>query len=273
MESVRSTDGTRIAYERAGNGPPLVLVHGSLDDHSIWAMVLPALAERFTVYALDRRGRGGSGPVDDLTYAIEREYEDVLAVIEDTGEPVHVMGHSYGAICALGAASLTDRIRSLILCEPPIPVAGADAIAPPDTPERLQARLDAGDPEGIALIFIREIAQLPEPVVNDLRSSPDWPAILALAPTIVHEVRAVSRYTFDPTRYRDLTVPTLLLLGSESPSYFGPATGALAASLPDSRVMLLTGQAHLAMLFDPERFAREVLQFLAIDDALSPALA
>src|SRR3712207_2617173 len=101
QETVTSVDGTPIAYWSSGEGSPLVLVHGTAADHARWRPVLPAFEERFTVYAIDRRGRGGSGDSDD--YAIEREFGDVAAVVDSLGEPVTLLGHSYGALCALEA--------------------------------------------------------------------------------------------------------------------------------------------------------------------------
>jgi pimeloyl-ACP methyl ester carboxylesterase len=115
---VTSADGTRIAYERSGSGPPLVLVHGSLNDHGIWAAVAPALAQHFTVYAMDRRGRGESGTSSEPE--LERQFEDVLAVIDAAGAPVDLIGHSFGAHCALGAAAMApERVKHLVLYEPP----------------------------------------------------------------------------------------------------------------------------------------------------------
>src|SRR5262245_15334434 len=102
MDHVTSRDGTPIGYERSGQGPPLILVHGTTADHSRWAPVLPALSERFTVSAVDRRGRGASG--DAPIYAIEREFEDVAALVDAVGGPVYLLGHSYGALCALEGA-------------------------------------------------------------------------------------------------------------------------------------------------------------------------
>src|SRR5918998_1211125 len=116
METILSRDGTRIAYRRIGEGPPLVLVHGAAADRGRWSPVLPALEKRFTVYAIDRRGRGGSG--DAGSYTMEREFEDVATVVDSIGEPVNLLGHSYGALCALEAALLSRNIRKLVLYEP-----------------------------------------------------------------------------------------------------------------------------------------------------------
>ena len=108
MEYVTSKDGTQIAYERRGEGPPLVLVHGAAADHTRWKSLLPALENFFTVYAVDRRGRGQSGDVG--AYAIEREYEDVVAVVDSLPVPVNLLGHSFGAICSLEASLRTSNM-------------------------------------------------------------------------------------------------------------------------------------------------------------------
>jgi pimeloyl-ACP methyl ester carboxylesterase len=121
MLTVVSRDGTEIAAWRSGSGPPLVLVHGGTTDHTNWDGVVSELGRHFTVYAMDRRGRGGSG--DAPTYAVEREFEDVATIVDRLGGPVHLMGHSYGALCALEATRLTSNIAKLVLYEPPPSVA------------------------------------------------------------------------------------------------------------------------------------------------------
>src|SRR5687768_11521084 len=132
-ETVTSVDGTPIAYWRSGEGPPLVLVHGAAADHNRWAPVLPALEQRFTVLAIDRRGRGRSGDADN--YALQREFEDVATVVEWAGEGVNVVGHSYGGVCALEASLLTNRIQKLVLYEAPM----GFLVSPPHVVHRLEA--------------------------------------------------------------------------------------------------------------------------------------
>src|SRR3712207_6694772 len=139
-ESATSKDGTPIAYWRSGEGPPLVLVHGTAADHGRWRPVLPAFEERFAVCAVDRRGRGGSGDSED--YAIEREFEDVAAVVDSLGEPAFLVGHSYGALCALEAALLTPNVRKMVLYEPPMDASGG-GVNPPGGGAPLGARPDA----------------------------------------------------------------------------------------------------------------------------------
>src|SRR5215471_17537852 len=118
MEIIWSKDGTTIAAWRSDVGAPLLLVHGTTADHTVWTPVRVALERHFSVWTLDRRGRGSSG--DAAAYALERECEDIAAVIDAIGGAVHVLGHSFGGICALEAALLTPNIGRLILYEPPI---------------------------------------------------------------------------------------------------------------------------------------------------------
>src|SRR5688572_3904375 len=149
MLKVNSKDGTPIAYARSGKGPALVLVHGTTADHTRWAPILPALEQRYTVYAVDRRGRGASG--DGKGYAIEREVEDLHAVLDAIGGPLVLVAHSYGAIVALEVARSSKHVARLVLYEPPVP-AGLP-IYPPGLAEQLQATIDRGEPERALVTF------------------------------------------------------------------------------------------------------------------------
>jgi pimeloyl-ACP methyl ester carboxylesterase len=260
MEFVTSHDGTGIACERTGAGPPLVLVHGTTGTSRRWAPVLPLLEPHFTVYAMDRRGRGDSG--DTAPYAMEREFEDVAAVIDSVGEPVNLLGHSFGAICALEAACRTPNIRALVLYEPPIPTPGHEVFDPAQV-QRLQALLDAGDREGLLTVFFRDINGMPPAQFEQFRASPMWAARVALAHTLPRELQAVQAYRFDPQHCRAIEVPALLLLGGASPPYFGAALDLVATALPDVRTRVLAGQTHVAMDTAPQLFAGEVLAFLS----------
>jgi pimeloyl-ACP methyl ester carboxylesterase len=256
VQEIVSQDGTSIAVWRSGEGPPLILVHGAAADHNRWAPVLPALEERFTVLAIDRRGRGQSGDADD--YAIECEYKDVAAVVEWAGEGVNVLGHSYGGICALESALLTDGISQLVLYEPPM----GFLASPPDVVDRLQQLLEDGKRDELVAFFMAEVAGLPTDQVELLRSLPAWEARLAVAHTIPREERASREYAFDPNRFRELDVPTLFLQGGDSPAPFDAAGKAVQEALPDCRVVVMPGQRHAAMDTDTELFTAEVLGFL-----------
>lgn len=265
-ETITSRDGTQIAYRRSGEGPPLVLVHGTAADHSRWSPVLSALEERFTVYAMDRRGRGGSGDSDG--YVAGREFEDVAAVVDSIGEPANLLGHSYGAFCALEAALLTGNVRKLVLYDPGIEVAGED-IYPHEVIERMESMLEAEDRDGVVETTMREVAGLPPETVEHLRTLPVWQARVDAAHTIPRELRAVKAYRFDPERFRHLRVPTLLLSGGDSPTAFKKAAEVVDRALPDSRIVVMPGQGHSAMDTGTDLFTAEVLHFLTPDSPQS----
>ena len=259
METVTSADGTEIAFERTGSGPPLVLVHGTTADRTRWEPVRPAFEASFTVYAIDRRGRGESGDADD--YALEREAEDVAAVVDRIDEPAVLLGHSYGALVSLEAALRTDNVRSLVLYEPAFPV-GDGEITPEETLAEMEALLEAGENEAALVLLFEEIAELPPAELDALRSAPNWPARVAAAHTILRESLAENEYEFDAARFADLTVPTVLLTGSESPQILDDATRAVDEALLDSRTVTFDGHGHTAMNTAPDRFVDEVLAFV-----------
>src|SRR5918994_4552239 len=235
------------------------MVHGTAADHSRWGPVLPALEERFTVYAVDRRGRGGSGDSDE--YAVEREFEDIAAVVDSLGEPVNLLGHSYGALVALEAALLTRNVGKLVLYDPGIELAG-EKIYPPEVIERLEALLEAGDRDGVVATTMREVAGLPPETVEYMRSQPAWQARVAAAHTIPRELRAVKAYRLDAERFGDLGVPTLVMSGGDSPVALGKAGEAVDETLPDSRIVVMAGQGHAAMDTGTDLFTTEVFRFV-----------
>jgi pimeloyl-ACP methyl ester carboxylesterase len=255
---VASSDGTVISVRRSGSGPALILIHGTSADHQRWLPVMPRFEQHFTVYAMDRRGRGDSGDAPD--YDLLREAEDVAAVVDAVGEPVLVLAHSYGAICGMEAARLTDRIARLVLYEPPIPT--GLPMYPPGIPDRMQALIDNGEAEAALEVFFREVVRMPAHELDAFRRLPMWERRIRLAPTIPREVAVDRLYRFKPAAFADVQVPTLLLLGSDSPPLFREAVEVVDAALPNSSVVLLQGQQHIAMDTDPELFVREVLRFL-----------
>ena len=258
LHTFDSKDGTLIAFERTGHGPPLVLVHGTTADHTRWRPILPALEERFTVYAIDRRGRGGSG--DAPSYAIEREFEDLSTLLDTIDKPAFLLGHSFGAICALEAAMRTKNVRKLVLYEPPI-VTGAPIYAP-EVIDRLNERLLAGDREGAVTTFYRDVVRTSDNDLRTLRALPNWPNRIAAAHTIPREMKSSDEYRFKPSRFAGFDTPTLLLVGGESPAHFRDAVKAVHAAIPTAHVAVLAGQQHAAMNTAPEVFLRQVIAFL-----------
>ena len=258
-ETVTSADGTPIAYWRSGEGPTLVLVHGTSADHSRWKPVLPSFEEHFTVYAVDRRGRGGSGDSED--YTIEQEFEDVAAVVDSIGEPVNLLGHSYGAVCALEAARLTRNVRKLVLYEPGMNVTG-EQIYPAGLIARLEALLEAGDRDGVVSTMFRDLVGMPQEEVEYLRSLPAWQERVKAAHTVPRELRADEHYHFVSERFKDLSTPTLVLEGSDSPAFLKAADKAVDEALPNCRIGVMSGQGHAAMDTGTDLFTTEVLRFL-----------
>jgi pimeloyl-ACP methyl ester carboxylesterase len=260
MQTVTSGDGTRIAFWRSGDGPPLLLVHGATADHTTtWRFVLSEIERRFTVYAMDRRGRGGSG--DAPAHALRHEAEDVAAVVNSIGGPVSVIGHSYGALCAIEAALLTPNLRRLILYEG-VPRNGSELYRA-GVVEGLEGLLQAGDLDGMLVAMYRDAVGMPPEEIELLRSQPDaWAVRLRNAPTIPRELRALQQYAFLPERFRSMRTPTLLLVGSASPGRELENAKVVADALPDARVVSLPGQQHVAMYTAPEVFITEVVRFL-----------
>jgi pimeloyl-ACP methyl ester carboxylesterase len=260
---VASRDGTEIAYWTTGDGPPLVVVHGTTADHTRWRPLLPYLEPHATVHTVDRRGRGASG--DAEPYDVAREFEDVAAVVdavaERSGSPVALLGHSYGGFCALGAAGLTANLRALVLYEPALAGAGDDL--PPGVVERIESRLTNADREGALELMMREVVRMPDAEVALVRAQPSWAARVAAAHTIPRELRAVTGEVLQAIRFEAIAVPALLITGGDSPPYFRRDIDTVAAALPDARVTVIDGQQHVADVLAPQTFAGHVLGFLA----------
>jgi pimeloyl-ACP methyl ester carboxylesterase len=254
-QSTVSPDGTPIAWWTSGTGPDLLLVHGTTADHTRWEPMLPFLEPHTTVHAMDRRGRGGSG--DAPEYSLQREVEDVVAVVEAIGAPVDVFGHSQGALCALEALTLTRAIRRAVLYEPAVEYG-----APPAVRRRLAALVAAGRREEAVVRFLTEIAGLTTEEIERSRSLPSWAARVEAAHTIAREEEVAAAYRFDATRFTGCDVPTLLLDGTESPPVLRDGTARVAAAIPRSRVAPLVGHGHVAMLADPGLVAGLILRFV-----------
>ena len=258
MQTVTSGDGTRIAYWRSGTGPALLLVHGATSDHNTWRFVLPALEKRFTVYAMDRRGRGGSG--DGPAYGLQREAEDVAAVVDAIEGPVCVFGHSYGGLCSLEATLRSDMI-GLVLYES-VGIRGAD-IYPDGFIERLDLKLAADDAEGVVVDLLQGLVGMPPEELALLRAQRDlWAARLANASTIPRELRTERDYVFDEQRFSAMKTPTLLMVGGDSPAREMTSATAIAAALPDARIVMLAGQQHAAHYTAPELLVAELVRFM-----------
>jgi pimeloyl-ACP methyl ester carboxylesterase len=256
LRHVEAPDGVRIACEVSGEGPPLVLVHGAGSARWSFDAVRPHLEGRFTVIAIDRRGRGESGDAAD--YALEREYADVAAVVRDAGADALLVGHSYGGLVAAGAAAELD-LSKLALYEPAMGGVLADAA----TVERWEGLIDESDRDTVVREFLRDIAGYDPEAIEQLARTPLWEQRRRLAPTVPRELRAELAHPFDPSPLGEIEAHTLLLVGSDSPDWAVRSVAAYADAIPSSEVRTLDGQGHAANMMAPELLASELTRFLA----------
>lgn len=260
MRSVSSRDGTKVAVQTSGEGPPLVAVHGTSSSAARWAPVLPALGRHFTVHVVERRGRGES--VDRADYALEREVEDIVAVIDDVGSTtVNLLGHSFGGLIALEAARVSKLVEKLIVYEPAVAVEGR--LYPVGSLERFEQKLAAGDREGVVTSFFTDVLQFDEAGLARTRGLASWPGRVAAAHTIPREVKATDGYLWDPVRFSNLEIPARVFVGGESGPFARRILEAVAAALPMGELVVLAGQKHVAMDTAPELFVREVVAFFS----------
>lgn len=262
MKTVTSADGTEIAFERTGSGPPLVFVHGGIGDHRFWDLsgVRPALAEHCTVYAMDRRGCGESEAPD--SFAKEREAEDVAAVADTIDEPVILLGHSGGGTPTLEAALRIDDLRTLILYEPAFQVS-ADALDADAEIAEMMNLLKEGKNEQALVLSLEDFAGLTPGELDRVRAAPTWEEeVETFAETLFPQMEAADEWEFDSERFGDVTTPTLLLSGTESGHWLRETIETLDDTLPNSRIVTFDGHGHLAMLTAPDRFTDEVLSFI-----------
>jgi pimeloyl-ACP methyl ester carboxylesterase len=249
MDTVVSVDGTPIAYDRLGTGPALVLVGGayqyrSFDQRTV--RIAELLAERFTVYHYDRRGRGDSG--DTAPYAIAREFEDLHALVDAAGGSAYLFGMSSGAILTLDAVNAGVPTPRVVVYEPPLIVDDTRPPVAPDIVARIDALLAAGRPGDAVELFLTEAVAVPAEQVAQMRESPMWPGFEAAGPSLAYDVRiSAPTLTGRPPaadRWAKVAVPVLVADGGASPAWMRHAADAVAAVLPDARRRTLDGQQH-----------------------------
>jgi pimeloyl-ACP methyl ester carboxylesterase len=255
METVTSRDGTTIAFDRLGEGPPVVLVCGGSVDRMADAAIAQQLASDFTVFNYDRRGRGDSG--DTLPYAIEREVEDIQAVIEAAGGSAFLWGSSSGAALALIAAQNGVSASKLAMWEPPYIPDGVPK-PPADQVEQYETMVAEGRRGDAVEYFMTKVIGMPPEVVAGMRTQPFWPAQEAVAHTLAYDARIMGNYTVPVDRAASVKVPTLVIAGGADYPWMRQTAQALADALPDGRVRFLEGQGHDV---DPAILAPVLVEF------------
>ena len=241
IKTVASSDGTALAFDRLGAGPPVVLVSGASTTRGIHDELADLLARDFTVLNYDRRGRGDSG--DARPYPIEREIEDLDAVIAEVGGSAAVFGNSSGAVLALRAAAAGVAVTKLALWEPPFMV-------DPDGPRRQQeyvsklTRLLDEDRRGDAMALFMKTIGLPDEMIAGMRQSPMWPGMEAIAHTLIYDATIMGDSLVPSELLSTVTMPTLVLHGSDTGDWAASSAKALIAVLPNARQHTLQGQTH-----------------------------
>lgn len=248
MDKVVSRDGTIIAFDRTGQGPPVIFVVGAFNDRSTGAALAEALAARFTIITYDRRGRGDSG--DTAPYAVEREVDDLGVLIARAGGSASVLGFSSGAALALIAAARGLPIARLALYDLPLFADGPhgrarrDAAATADHAAALSALVTSGRRGEAVEYFQACVVGLPEPVVAQLRHAPFRPALEAMAHTLLYDVAVTGDGRLPLELARTVRVPTLAIAGGAAFPFMRETAEAIAGVLPDGESLVLEGATH-----------------------------
>jgi pimeloyl-ACP methyl ester carboxylesterase len=236
------------------------LVHGSGTDGRRWLPVLPLFEKRFTACVLDRRGHGESE--DATSYCIEAEFDDIASLTAAVNSsPVDVIAHSYGGLCALGAACRGATIRRLVLYEPTLPME-AGSYFRPDLSRTMREAIARNDNEAAYEAFAADAFGLSPDVIDAMRRLTTWTALVGHAALILRELENVERLIGCAALFRHCSTPTLLLVGGDSPRPYRTTAEALSVVLPSSRIVTLPSQGHTAIAAAPELFADEVIGFL-----------
>lgn len=259
--TLTTPDGTELAYTRTGTGPAIVFVHGSIAAGDQWQPVTELLAEDYTCLVHDRRGRAHTreSEASVADYGIDTELADIAAMLEIAGPGAHLLGHSYGAVCALEFALRHELPGHLIAFEPPLPVTGPVA---GETLPRYRQAIAEGDPDAALALALREIVRSPEPAVDGLRNSPAWPALSALAHTWTRELEVIDSLGTDATsieRFAALSGrPVDILLGTATTRPHIDAAQRLHEVIAGSRLQEMAGLDHFGHVAAPAVVAKHI---------------
>jgi pimeloyl-ACP methyl ester carboxylesterase len=246
MATTISKDGTRIVYDKTGDGPALILVSGAFQDRMAMTAYAEPLSKYFTVYNYDRRGRGESG--DTQPYAIEREIEDIDALIQEAGGSAFVFGGSSGGVLTLDAAAKGLNITNLAVYEPPFIVDNSRDPVPEDIVDQLKNLIDSGRRGDAAELFMTKGSLMPADMVAGMRTQPFWPSVEAVAHTLVYDALimdgTMQGAPLPSDRWIAITIPTLVIYGGAGPTWSREAAEALVKLLPNAKRQTLEGQFH-----------------------------
>jgi pimeloyl-ACP methyl ester carboxylesterase len=265
QKTVTSKDGTIIAFEQLGAGPTIVLVAAALADRAGITKLAKILAGEFTVINYDRRGRGKS--TDTLPYVVEREVEDLEALIDATGESVYLFGSSSGSVLALEAASkLGDKLKGLFIFEPPFIIDNSWPPMPDDLADQVGKLVSAGRRNDAVKLFFNKGMSIPSVFVTLMRLlMPGWSKMVAVAHTIPYDLAVLegtqNGKPLPAERWASAHTPTLVMVGSKSEAFFHTGAQALAGLLSNAQYRSLAGRGHSAVMMAPKDIAAAVSEF------------
>jgi pimeloyl-ACP methyl ester carboxylesterase len=249
MKKVISKDGTPIAFDQSGEGPAVILVTGAsgIRSHPMFTQLAALLAPHFTAINYDRRGRGDSG--DTAPYVVEREIEDIEALIDEVGGPAFLYGLSSGAVLALETANkLPSKVKKLAMYEPPFIVDDSRPPIPKDYVQHLNELVSSGRRSDAVEYFMTRALLMPPEFVAQTRNDPMWAEVEKVAHTLAYDGLIMgdnmSGKPLSPRQWASATSPTLVMTGGESQAFFHHAAQALADILPNARLRILEGQSH-----------------------------
>jgi len=244
MTKVISKDGTAIAFDKLGHGEPVILVDGALCSRAFGPLpkLAQLLAPHFTVFNYDRRGRNESG--DQAPYAVQREVEDIEALIKEAGGSASVFGTSSGAALALAAAANKLNVKKLALYEPPFVAGRGRRSAPPDSEAQLKRLVAAGKRGDAVKFFMVDMVGLPPIFTYIMRVLPIWPKLKAVAHTLPYDAAVLGDFSLPRERAASVTVPTLVIGGEKSPMELRSAVTDVADAIPGAKRQMLKGQTH-----------------------------
>lgn len=256
--AVQSGDVPIGVFVEGNEGLPVVMVHGSIADHTTFDPLVAALVPPLTAFRMDRRGFGASG--DTADYTIEQEYADVAAVVDAVAQrsesSVALFGHSYGANCAVGAAVGSDNVSHLVLYEPSLGLRYPEGCI-----ESIEDALGRDDRDAAIVAVLSTILDMTPREIDEYRQSPMWPERLRAAHTVPRECRVEQDTSFASTSW-PVNCPTLIMAGSATTNDLAAIARTAVSAIDGAQLLVLDGQDHMAPKFAPDAVAEQLVAFV-----------
>lgn len=258
---VTSADGSVIGYEVVGQeGPPLLVVHGGAADRTQWAPIKEPLAESFTVYLMDRRGRSLSAAEAGNGYSLEREAEDIVAVAGAIGQPTSVFGHAFGGLATLKAALLGADFTRILIDESPSGLPGPP-LMDPEVEAGMRGALEEGGRDGMLEFFLRHVVGLDDAAIEGVRGTPIWETRKGIVHTLLREARVAFGYEREVEALAAIDVPVRIVVGDESTEPMRVGAEAMHRDMPQSELVVLKGRLFTTMYTDPTAVVEQLREY------------